>query len=260
MAKPSKDWKPIDDQQYQLDVGQKEFGLRTCPQCDMQYSVHEPQDEILHMEYHNRVRILTFKGWNNERVVTQISEWNPPGRIIYVCELDSKAKKDRVKEVLTMVDRDLGFATGAEMKPKTLVGFLADFRSFFGNLGQQKYSFHFFGNFPFVVAGLFSNCEGANCWHLCGTTVGTCTSHENRKWHRLLYDRNVSCQVSTLIGPKFTNQIHFRLNNVLFLLFFNQMRHITHMGCSTVSSSWHRRQIDYINAWTFHIRCIPVIR
>lgn len=119
-SKASKDWIPIGNQQYQLDVGQKEFGLRTCVQCDMQYSVHEPEDELLHMEYHNRVKILTFKGWNNERVVTQILDWLPPGRIIYVCESDSKAKKDRCKEILTMIDRDLGFATPTELKPKTL--------------------------------------------------------------------------------------------------------------------------------------------
>lgn len=97
--------------------------MRTCPQCEMQYSVHEPEDELLHREYHNRVKILTFKGWNNERLVTQISEWNPPGRIICVLESDSKAKKDRVKEIVAMVDRDLGFASGAELKPKTQVRF-----------------------------------------------------------------------------------------------------------------------------------------
>lgn len=125
LSKPCKEWIPIGDQQYQLDVGQKEFGLRTCAQCEMQYSVHEPEDELLHREYHNRVKMLTFKGWNNERRVTQIFEWNPPGRIICVLESDSKAKKDRVKEIVAMVDRDLGFATGAAMKPKTQVNKLA---------------------------------------------------------------------------------------------------------------------------------------
>lgn len=119
LAKPSKDWIPIGDQQYQLDVGQKEFGLRTCPQCEMQYSVHEPEDELLHMEYHNRVKTLSVKGWSKDRAVTQIPEWN--GHIIYVCETDSKPKKEKVKEVLAMVDRDLGFATGVVMTPKTLV-------------------------------------------------------------------------------------------------------------------------------------------
>lgn len=121
LSKTSRDWQPIGDQQYQIDAGQKEFGLRTCPQCEMQYSVHEPEDELLHQKYHNCVNVLTFKGWNNERIVTQIPEWGPNGRIIYVCEADSKAKKERVKEVLNMVDRDLGFATLTELKPKTLV-------------------------------------------------------------------------------------------------------------------------------------------
>lgn len=123
MVKSTKEWRPIGNQQYQLDLGQKEFGLRTCPQCEMQYSVHEPEDELMHLKYHNCVNILTFNGWNNERVVTQIPDWDLDGRIIYVCEADSKAKKDRAKEVLEMVDRDLGFAARTELKPKTLVSF-----------------------------------------------------------------------------------------------------------------------------------------
>lgn len=119
--KAPKEWTPIGSQQYQLDVGQKEFGIRTCAQCEMQYSVHEPEDELLHLKYHNCVNILSFKGWNNERIVTQINDWGLYGRIIYICEADSKAKKDRVKEVIDMVDRDLGFAARTELKPKTLV-------------------------------------------------------------------------------------------------------------------------------------------
>lgn len=121
LNKNAKEWVPIGNEQYQLDIGQKAFGLRTCPQCEMQYSVHEPEDELLHLKYHNCVNILTFNGWNNERVVTQIPDWGVSGRILYVCEADSKAKKDRAKEVLNMVDRDLGFAARTELKPKTLV-------------------------------------------------------------------------------------------------------------------------------------------
>lgn len=87
----------------------------------MQYSVHEPEDELLHMKYHNSVHILTFKGWSNERLVTEIPEWGLFGRIIFACEADSKAKKTRVKEVLGLVDRDLGFSGRSELTPKTLV-------------------------------------------------------------------------------------------------------------------------------------------
>lgn len=95
--------------------------MRQCPQCDMQYSTHEPEDELLHLRYHNSVHILTFKGWNSERIVTEIPEWGLGGRIIFVCEADSKAKKLRIKEVLGLVDKDLGFAVQSELKPKTLV-------------------------------------------------------------------------------------------------------------------------------------------
>lgn len=49
-------------------------------------------------------------------------EWGIGGRIIYICETDKKVKKSRVKEVLDVVDRDLGFAV-TELLPKSLVYF-----------------------------------------------------------------------------------------------------------------------------------------
>lgn len=55
-----KRWRPIGNQ-YQIDAGQKEFGMKVCPQCEMHYSAHEPEDELLHIKYHNSLRILTFK-------------------------------------------------------------------------------------------------------------------------------------------------------------------------------------------------------
>lgn len=54
-------WKPIGNGQYQIDAGQKEFGMKQCAQCGMTYSVHEPEDELLHLNYHNSVDIFTFK-------------------------------------------------------------------------------------------------------------------------------------------------------------------------------------------------------
>lgn len=57
----NKKWKTIGDRQYQIDAGQKEFGIKTCPQCEMQYSAHEPEDEILHEKYHKAINILSFK-------------------------------------------------------------------------------------------------------------------------------------------------------------------------------------------------------
>lgn len=57
----NKKWKTIGDRQYQIDAGQKEFGIKTCAQCEMQYSAHEPEDEILHEKYHKAINILSFK-------------------------------------------------------------------------------------------------------------------------------------------------------------------------------------------------------
>lgn len=54
-------WKPIGNEQYQIDAGQKEFGMKQCAQCGMTYSVHEPEDELLHLKYHNSVEVLAFK-------------------------------------------------------------------------------------------------------------------------------------------------------------------------------------------------------
>lgn len=54
-------WKPIGNEQYQIDAGQKEFGMRQCAQCEMTYSVHEPEDELLHLKYHNSFDVFAFK-------------------------------------------------------------------------------------------------------------------------------------------------------------------------------------------------------
>lgn len=57
----NKKWRAIGDRQYQIDAGQKEFGMKTCAQCEMSYSVHEPEDEQLHLQYHNAASTLAFK-------------------------------------------------------------------------------------------------------------------------------------------------------------------------------------------------------
>lgn len=66
----------------------------------------------------NRFRFS--QGWTDERLVCEIPEWGINGRIIYVCEIDTKLKKNRIKDVLALVDRDLGFSM-SELLPKTLV-------------------------------------------------------------------------------------------------------------------------------------------
>lgn len=49
------------DDQYQLDAGQKNWGLTQCPQCDFVYSQNEPEDEQQHYEFHNKIQYLRFQ-------------------------------------------------------------------------------------------------------------------------------------------------------------------------------------------------------
>lgn len=50
----------------------------------------------------------------------EIAEWGLNGRIIYVCETDNKVKRNLIKDILAVVDRDLGFSS-SELIPKSLV-------------------------------------------------------------------------------------------------------------------------------------------
>lgn len=122
LNKTTKKWTPIGNQ-YQIDAGQKQFGLRQCKECLMQYVVNEPEEEIFHQQYHNSIRLtdgISLKRWTDENIVTEISEWGVDGRIIFVSANDNKQRKNRMKQILQMVDRDLG-AVQSELTRKTLV-------------------------------------------------------------------------------------------------------------------------------------------
>lgn len=55
--------------QLQIDAGQKKFGSITCNKCGMLYTLHEPEEEILHLKYHNSLNILQFKVKCNENQI-----------------------------------------------------------------------------------------------------------------------------------------------------------------------------------------------
>lgn len=55
-------WIPISDKQLQIDAGQKDFGSKNCSECGMFYTLHDPDDEILHQKFHNNMMgVLNFK-------------------------------------------------------------------------------------------------------------------------------------------------------------------------------------------------------
>lgn len=98
--------------QYQIDAGQKEFGAKQCVECGLIYTVHEPEEEKLHKEYHDNLYVLRFKGWMDEKVVGNFPEWGVDGRIIKLTSSDSVKRRDRIIDVVkVVVDRELGFSS-----------------------------------------------------------------------------------------------------------------------------------------------------
>ncbi|KAH8257583.1 hypothetical protein KR038_011677 [Drosophila bunnanda] len=109
--------------QYQIDAGQKAFGARQCQQCGLVYTVHEPEEEQLHREYHNSINVLRFKGWIDEDIVAVYPEWGSDGRIVRLNERAPAVRLERLKDLIGVVDKELGYSS--YIVPKIFVAFLA---------------------------------------------------------------------------------------------------------------------------------------
>lgn len=109
--------------QYQIDAGQKAFGARQCQQCGLVYTVHEPEEEQLHREYHSAVHVLRFKGWIDEDIVAVYPDWSADGRIIRMTEQAPATRLQRLTELISIVDKELGYSS--YIVPKTFVVFFA---------------------------------------------------------------------------------------------------------------------------------------
>ncbi|KAG6482709.1 protein CHROMOSOME TRANSMISSION FIDELITY 7-like [Zingiber officinale] len=97
--------------QYHLELGQSDFLLRSCSVCGMMYAPGDESDEKLHGDFHKKYyEGIRFKGWRGERVVSTPSGGNC--RILLVLDGDSPSHKRKVKEVLTIVEKELGFSDG----------------------------------------------------------------------------------------------------------------------------------------------------
>ncbi|XP_057956094.1 protein CHROMOSOME TRANSMISSION FIDELITY 7 [Malania oleifera] len=93
--------------QFHLELGQSDFLLRTCSTCGTNYAPGDEEDEKIHCTFHkNYTHGIQFKGWRNERVVH-----NPSingGRIILVLDGDPPAQRNKVQEVVKMMEIELG--------------------------------------------------------------------------------------------------------------------------------------------------------
>ncbi|KAJ6647616.1 N-acetyltransferase eco, partial [Pseudolycoriella hygida] len=109
LPKPVK-WTPIAETQLQIDAGQKSFGSKYCSDCGMFYTLHVPEDEVLHQNFHDKmVGVLSFRGWTEENLVENVKEWGHTGRIIWSNKMDTKAHVSRVSEILHIINEDLGY-------------------------------------------------------------------------------------------------------------------------------------------------------
>ncbi|KAI8117306.1 N-acetyltransferase eco [Lucilia cuprina] len=109
--------------QYQIDAGQKSFGAHQCKQCGLVYTVHEPEEEKLHRDFHASLHILRFKGWIDEDIVAIYPEWGPDGRILRLTESSPPKRRERLMDILKIVDKELGFSS--YIVPKTFVAYFA---------------------------------------------------------------------------------------------------------------------------------------
>ncbi|KAI4300558.1 hypothetical protein L6164_033925 [Bauhinia variegata] len=93
--------------QFHLDFGQSDFLLRACSICGVKFSPGDAEDEKTHNEFHkNYTHGIQFKGWTNERTVHMP---NVKGeKLILVLESDPLAHRNKVKEVVKMMEIELG--------------------------------------------------------------------------------------------------------------------------------------------------------
>ncbi|RVW61457.1 Protein chromosome transmission fidelity 7 [Vitis vinifera] len=95
--------------QFHLELGQSDFLLHSCSTCGLKYSPGDEGDEQVHKAFHkNYNHGIQFKGWRNERIISMPSAGG--GRIILVLDGDPPAQKNKVHEVVKMMEIELGGA------------------------------------------------------------------------------------------------------------------------------------------------------
>lgn len=101
-----------DPKQLILDVGQ-DRGPTQCLTCGAVYVKGNPDDESSHDKTHNQVNDkLKFMGWRNERKCFEDLD----GKILIVQPGDPKFMWKKVDDVLSVVDKDLGFADPGKIR------------------------------------------------------------------------------------------------------------------------------------------------
>ncbi|OVA07137.1 N-acetyltransferase ESCO [Macleaya cordata] len=97
--------------QFHLELGQSDFLLHTCSTCGLKYARGDEGDEKVHKEFHKTyTHGIQFKGWCNERLISMNSSEST--RIILVLDGDPTAQMNKVREVIKVIEGELGLSEG----------------------------------------------------------------------------------------------------------------------------------------------------
>ncbi|CAK8574194.1 unnamed protein product [Lathyrus sativus] len=91
--------------QFHLELGQSDFLLRACSTCGIQFTPGDVEDEKLHAQFHKRyTQGIQFRGWNHERIISS----DKIGRVILVLDNDPSSHRNKVQEVVKMMEIEMG--------------------------------------------------------------------------------------------------------------------------------------------------------
>ncbi|XP_058205340.1 protein CHROMOSOME TRANSMISSION FIDELITY 7 [Rhododendron vialii] len=93
--------------QFHLELGQSDFLLHSCTTCGFKYAAGDEGDEKVHKTFHkDYTHGIQFKGWRNEREIQMPALKG--SRIILVLEDDPAHQRNKVQEVVKMMEMELG--------------------------------------------------------------------------------------------------------------------------------------------------------
>ncbi|ORY00913.1 hypothetical protein K493DRAFT_335140 [Basidiobolus meristosporus CBS 931.73] len=102
-------------QQLFLELGQKNFGLITCPECKMQYSRGQEDDDAFHDKYHRAVIAgIEYPHYKNETVASRCN--GNDESIVVVSKSSSPFEKRKLQEILEIVNTELGCPTVSDSR------------------------------------------------------------------------------------------------------------------------------------------------
>ncbi|KAI8998394.1 ESCO1/2 acetyl-transferase-domain-containing protein [Gaertneriomyces semiglobifer] len=93
-------------EQLFLDLGQRDVGITTCPECGMKYSKAKPEDEALHVRYHRAsIDGIEWSGYKTEIIASKLADGS---RIVVVTENCSGHIQAKANEAVAVINGELG--------------------------------------------------------------------------------------------------------------------------------------------------------